>query len=147
MAHCGDTDHFKTSHEHQSDVPQATIPYAIVLSEVFWPNFVYHDERVYLESAPDSDNYLELLMACDYDKTTVQALCNHRHLLEYCLDVDATNMPTREQLIAFGQRLQATWQAKLELDFPNLNIIVAFDVQDEDPLDDLQIVVYQEETK
>ena len=141
MATCCDIHHHDES-EHQSDVPKA-----IALSEVFWPEFVYHDERVYLESAPDSEDYLELLLACDYDKTTVQALCNHRHLLEYCLAVDAQNTPTREQLITFGQRLQAMWQAKLAQDFPNLSIIVAFDAQDEDPLDDLQIVVYQEEAE
>ncbi len=142
MATCCDIHHHEESHDHQSDVHQA-----IALSEVFWPEFVYHDGRVYLESAPDSEDYLEMLLACEYDKTTVQALCNHRHLLEYCLAVDSKNTPTREQLIAFGQRLQAMWQAKLAQDFPNLNIIVAFDAQDEDPLDDLQIVVYEEEVE
>jgi len=146
MATCCDIHHHETpsenQHDHQSDVHQA-----IALSEVFWPEFVYHDGRVYLESAPDSEDYLELLLACEYDKTTVQALCNHRHLLEYCLAVDAKNTPTREQLITFGQRLQSMWQAKLAQDFPNLNIIVAFDAQDEDPLDDLQIVVYEEEVE
>lgn len=139
MATCCDIHHHETSHDHENQ--------AIALSEVFWPEFVYHDERVYLESAPESEDYLELLLACDYDKTTVQALCNHRHLLEYCLAVDSKNTPTREQLITFGQRLQAMWQAKLTQDFPNLNIIVAFDAQDEDPLDDFQIVVYEEEVE
>lgn len=147
MTKCCDIDHQKTSHEHTSDVVKAVIPPTIMLSEIFWPKFIYHDGRVYLENVPDSDDYLELLMACDYDKTTVQALCNHRHLLEYCLDVDTTNTPTREQLIAFGQRLQAMWQAKLAQDFPNLNVIVAFDAQDEDALDDLQIVVYEEDAE
>ncbi|MDE2420012.1 MAG: hypothetical protein KGO49_02375 [Gammaproteobacteria bacterium] len=143
MATCCDIhNHEESHHDHQSDVSQA-----IVLSEVFWPEFVYHDERIYLDAAPDSDDYLELLLACEYDKTTVQALCNHRHLLEYCLATDAKNTPTREQLIAFGHRLQAMWQAKLAQDFPNLNVIVAFDAQDEDPLDDLQIVVYQEDAE
>lgn len=139
MATCCDIHHHETAHDHENQ--------AIALSEVFWPEFVYHDGRVYLESAPDSEDYLEMLLACEYDKTTVQALCNHRHLLEYCLAVDSKNTPTREQLIAFGQRLQAMWQAKLAQDFPNLNIIVAFDAQDEDPLDDLQIVVYEEEVE
>jgi len=142
MATCCDIHNHEESHDHQSGVSKA-----IELSEVFWPEFVYHDGRVYLESAPDSEDYLELLLACEYDKTTVQALCNHRHLLEYCLAVDAQNTPSREQLITFGQRLQAMWQAKLAQDFPNLSIIVAFDAQDEDPLDDLQIVVYEEEAE
>jgi hypothetical protein len=145
MAQCCDADNQQISQHRQSDDSQITTPAAIMLSEVFWPNFVYHDGRVYLENTPDADDYLELLMACDYDKTTVQALCNHRHLLEYCVDIDATNIPTREQLIAFGQRLQVMWQAKLAQDYPNLNVIVAFDVQEEDSLDDLQIVVYQED--
>lgn len=142
MATCCDIHHHEELPENNSDISQA-----IALSAVFWPDFVYHDDRVYLDAAPDHDDYLELLLACDHDKTTVQALCNHRHLLEYCLTVDSKNTPTREQLITFGQRLQAMWQAKLVHDFPNLSIIVAFDPQDEDPLDDLQIVVYQEEAE
>lgn len=145
MATCCDIHHHETPSENQQN--QSNVSKAIELSEVFWPEFVYHDERIYLDAAPDSDDYLELLLACEYDKTTVQALCNHRHLLEYCLAVDAKNTPTREQLIAFGQRLQAMWQAKIAQDFPNLNVTVAFDVQDEDPLDDLQIVVYQEDAE
>ncbi|GAC1372995.1 MAG: hypothetical protein NVS3B3_07560 [Aquirhabdus sp.] len=143
MATCCDIHHHETPNENQHDHENQ----AIALSEVFWPEFVYHDGRVYLDSAPDSEDYLEMLLACEYDKTTVQALCNHRHLLEYCLAVDAKHTPTREQLITFGQRLQAMWQAKLAQDFPNLSIIVAFDAQDEDPLDDLQIVVYEEEVE
>lgn len=141
MATCCDIHHEETP-ENQSNISQVN-----ALSEIFWPEFVYHDGRVYLENAPDSDDYLELLLACDHDKTTVQALCNHRHLLEYSLTLDSKNTPTREQLITFGQRLQAMWQAKLAKDFPNLNVIVAFDAQDEDPLDDLQIVVYEEEAE
>ncbi len=146
MATCCDIHHHETSHDHENHV-ENNVSHAITLSEVFWPEFVYHDERIYLDAAPDSDDYLELLLACEYDKTTVQALCNHRHLLEYCLTVDSKNTPTREQLITFGQRLQAMWQAKLAKDFPNLNVIVAFDAQDEDPLDDLQIVIYQEDVE
>ena len=142
MATCCDIDHHEATPENQPEISSA-----IALSEIFWPDFVYHDGRVYLEHAPDSEDYLELLLACEYDKTTVQALCNHRHLLEFCLAADAKNTPTREQLITFGQRLQAMWQAKLAQDFPNLNVIVAFDAQDEDPLDDLQIVVYEEEAE
>jgi hypothetical protein len=142
MATCCNLHHHKTVSENQTEVSSA-----IALSEIFWPEFVYHDGRVYLESAPDSEDYLELILACEYDKTTVQALCNHRHLLEYCLAVDAENTPTRAQLITFGLRLQAMWQAKLAQDFPNLNVIVAFDVQDEDQLDDFQIVVYEEESE
>jgi hypothetical protein len=142
MATCCDIHHHEASSENQSDASQI-----IALSEIFWPYFVYHDGRVYLDNAPDSEDYLELLLACEYDKTTVQALCNHRHLLEYSLALDSKNTPTREQLITFGQRLQAMWQAKLAQDFPNLNVTVAFDAQDEDPLDDLQIVVYEEEAE
>ncbi len=118
----------------------------VSLSEIFWPDFVYHDDRVYLDHAPDSDRYLELLLACEYDKTTVQALCNHRHLQDFFAIFDEKKTPTRAELIALGQRLQAMWQAKLVKDFPNLDIIVAFDAQDEDPDEDLQIVVYQEES-
>ncbi|AXI02492.1 hypothetical protein [Aquirhabdus parva] len=118
----------------------------ISLSELFWPQFVYHDGRVYLDHAPEADHYLELLLACEYDKTTVQALCNHRHVLEYFAMFDAKATPTRDELVSFGQRLQAMWQAKLAKDFPDLEIVVAFDVQDDDPDEDLQIVVYEEES-
>jgi hypothetical protein len=127
-------------HEHQEQDG------LLSLSEIFWPTFVYHDGRVYLDHAPEADRYLELLLACEYDKTTVQALYNHRHLQEYFALFDEKKIPTRDELVTLGERLQAMWQAKLVKDFPNLEVIVAFDVQDGDSNEDIQIVVYEEES-
>lgn len=130
--------------------PHATRHGLVALSQLFWPEFVLHDDRVYLDAAPDADTYLELLLAADHDKTTVQILCNHRHLVDFFENdedehKDHAAEPSRADLIEFGTRLQAMWQAKLALDFPERAMIVAFDVEAEDPLEDLQLVVYQEE--
>jgi hypothetical protein len=116
----------------------------IAASNLFWPEFVLHEDRVYLDDAPDADTYLELLLAADHDKTTVQALCNHRHLLDFFEGTDAAHL-SRAELIEFGNRVQAMWQAKVDIDFPERDVVVAFDVEDEDPSDDLQLVVYEEE--
>ena len=126
--------------------PHAAHHDLVALSQLFWPDFVLHDDRVYLDAAPDADTYLELLLAADHDKTTVQILCNHRHLVDFfAQDEHASAEPSRAELIQLGTRLQAMWQAKLALDFPERPMVVAFDVEDEDPVEDLQLVVYQEE--
>ncbi len=134
--------------------PHAAHHDLVALSQLFWPDFVLHDDRVYLDAAPDADTYLELLLAADHDKTTVQILCNHRHLVDFFeSDEDhgdgetdqSAALPSRAELIKFGSRLQAMWQAKLAIDFPERSMVVAFDVEDEDPNEDLQLVVYQEE--
>jgi len=129
--------------------PHAAHHDLLSLSQIFWPEFVLHDDRIYLDAAPDADTYLELLLAADHDKTTVQILCNHRHLIDFFEHDDeadhAATLPSRADLIKLGSRLQAMWQAKLALDFPDRPMVVAFDVEDEDPNEDLQLVVYQEE--
>jgi len=135
------------NHPSRSQASKTGPALLISAANLLWPDFILHEERIYLDSAPDHDDYLELLIASGYDKTTVQALYNHRHLLELvqALEPDAT--PTRDELIALGNQLQTMWRAKLQEDFPDRPVIVAFDVEDGDPLDDLQLVIYEEESE
>ncbi len=134
--------------DHQSSLTAPTTTTLLnSAANLLWPDFVLHEERIYLDNAPDHDDYLELLIVSGFDKTTVQALYNHRHLLELVQALEPEVTPTRDELIALGKQLQAMWQAKLQQDFPDRPVIVAFDVEDGDPLDDLQLVIYEEESE
>lgn len=114
-------------------------PHALHLARVFWPDTVIYQDRVYFD-VPDDDYFAELMDFADNDPIAVQALLNHQHVLE--LSGDATL--DRPSLIEFGQRLQECWQSCFAAQYPDRSIVVAFDPQDEDTDDELQIVFYEE---
>ena len=55
-------------------------------------------------------------------------------------DVDVS----RADLLAFGYLLQSAWQALMQSRYPDREIVIAFDPQDEDALDEIQINLYEE---
>lgn len=126
-----------------------TLPVALRMAEIFCPDTVLIDGRVYFE-APDADDYAELMDFADQDPITVQVLLNHRHIQDlYAEASDATaneaESATREQLIAFGAKLQQCWQALMHARYPTLAVTVVFDAQDEDTAEELQIIIYQDD--
>ncbi|MEY2863624.1 MAG: hypothetical protein RLY58_1331 [Pseudomonadota bacterium] len=127
------------SHECCAPQTPSQTPHALHLARVFWPDTVIYEDRVYFD-IPDADYFAELMDFAENDPITVQALLNHQHLLD--LAGDATL--DRPALIEFGQRLQACWQTCFAAQYPDRPIVVAFDPQDEDADDELQIVFYEE---
>lgn len=121
---------------HQHDHNQPT---ALRFAEIFCPDTVIYADRVYFDT-PDDDDYQELLEFTEQDLVSVQVLFNHRHLLDLYGDEHAS----RADLIAFGLRLQSCWDALLRARYPERVITVAFDPQDEDTLDELQIMIYED---
>lgn len=96
--------------------------HAIAYARLCWPKFRFHDGCV-LFADIDGQSYNAWLRAFRGNRTLTQAVLNHRHLLE--LFPDGTLEPSREQLAYLGQRLKASWQTKLNLDFPNCAATVA----------------------
>lgn len=127
------------SHECCGAKPHDATPHALSLARVFWPETVVFEDRVYFDT-PDAEYYADMLDFAEGDLITVQALINHQHLLDLAGDASLS----REQLIEFGQRLHACWQACLTQRYPDRPIVVAFDPQDEDSNDELQILFYEE---
>ncbi len=114
-------------------------PHAIRLAEWFCPETVSFENRIYFEM-PQPEDIQDLLEISHHDMQTVQAILNHYHIE----DILAGETVTRAERIELGQRLQTCWQALFKARYPGQNIIVAFDVQDDDADEEMQIVVYNE---
>lgn len=128
------------AHDHLSDLAHAeAIPEPLRLAQIFVPDTVIYADRVYFQS-PAPEDYADWLEFTEGDLTLIQALANHQHLL----DLFGHTTVSRAQLIEFGYRLQRAWQAVMQQRYPDRPIVIAFDPQDDDALDDLQINLYEE---
>lgn len=90
---------------------------------VCWPEFQMHDGGVFFAGI-SAESYRVWLHALKGNKTAVQTVMNHRHLLE--LFPEVADALTEAQLMSIGRKLQTLWQAKLKQDFPTLDVAVIF---------------------
>ena len=129
------------AHDHATAFGDTDLPEPLRLARIFVPDTVVYADRVYFQP-PAADDYADWLAFTDGDLTLIQALANHQHLLDLYGDAPVT----RAQLIEFGYRLQATWQAVMQQRYPERQVVIAFDPQDEDDMDEIQINLYEEIT-
>jgi len=129
------------AHDHTTAFGDTDLPEPLRLAQIFVPDTVVYADRVYFQ-APSAEDYADWLEFTDGDLTLIQALANHQHLLDLFGDAPVT----RTQLIEFGYRLQAVWQAVMQQRYPERSIVIAFDPQDEDDIDEIQINLYEEIT-
>jgi len=91
----------------------------------------------------DEDNYRAFLRQTDGDKTRVEAVINHEHVLDL-FSRSHHETPTREVLVYIGRLMKGIWQTKLNASFPGRQITVkSIEEEIEDPVD-YQITFYQE---
>jgi hypothetical protein len=107
--------------------------------EMFWPDFVEHDDCVFLAFNPQY--YVEWLEKCGGDKTRVEAMMNHRHITDSL--PQAVQEPTRELVVAYGRLLREAWDAKLWRDFPHRRFVVSFPEVDSPDLGDYEVTFWQ----
>ena len=115
--------------------------HAIGYATLFWPDFVLYDDCVFV-GEPNPKNYQEWMTQCDGDKTGVEAVINHRHILDIfpsSVFPDSDFKPTKEIVIHMGRLLKDMWQCKLQRDFPERRIKVEF--AGDDPVDLLDYVI------
>ncbi len=127
------------AHDCCSPKSSLELPEPLRLAQIFVPDSVVYADRVYFQ-APSVDDYADWFEFTDGDLTLIQALANHQHLLDLFGEIDVS----RAALIEFGYRLQTAWQALMQARYPDRQIVIAFDPQDEDTLDEIQINLYEE---
>jgi hypothetical protein len=97
---------------------------AIAFSRMFWPEFTEHDGCV-LFAGFGPTVYQEWLESCEGDRAAVEAVMNHRHLLD--LFYHAADSATPAQLTYLGRVLKDIFTAKLQYLFPSRVFTVEFD--------------------
>lgn len=105
---------------------------AIAFSRLFWPAFAEHDGCVLFSSFSPAI-YSGCLASCHGDRSAVEALLNHQHILHFFYH--AAGEATAKQLIYLGRVLKEIYTIKLKHDFPSRTFTVAFD---EGPFNDLE---------
>jgi hypothetical protein len=109
-----------------------------------WPDFVVHDESVFL-SRPGSKTYDDWMKQCKGDKAAVERVMNHQHILD--LFLHSQMQPTFEIAIHLCEVLKDMWSCKLKRDFPNRQMVVETCGYDGDELLQIEITIYQERKK
>jgi hypothetical protein len=115
--------------------------HAIAYAALFWPDFTVHDDCVFLDP-PNVDNFNAWMAQCKGDRTAVESVTNHRHIVTLFGDSDFD--VTKDVVVHLGRLLKDMWSCKLTRDFPDRRMTVEFSEADTDDLLDYEITVYQQ---
>jgi len=116
----------------------SSIEYAIGYGELFWPEFAELDGCVFFAGVTEA-GYRGFMEQTGGDKRAVEAVLNHRHIL----DLFSGAQPTREQVVYFGRLLREVWAAKLARDFPGRRFVVSFPEEGCEGLLDYEVSFFQ----
>jgi hypothetical protein len=118
-----------------------TYDLTIAFSNLFWPEFFVYDDCIFREDI-SKKNYLEWRNSTNGNKTAIESVLNHLHIIDLFPNVDTT--VTIDQIVFIGKKLKDMWQAKLNLDFPDRKITVVFDEINHDDIEGYEITFFQE---
>jgi hypothetical protein len=113
----------------------------VAYAKILWPEFVEHDDCVFRAGFTE-ETYRGFMAQAGGDKTSVEAVMNHRHVLDFFCN--ANPKPTREMILYVGRLLRDTWQAKLNRDFPDRKIRVSFPEEHCEDLLQYEVTFFQE---
>lgn len=116
--------------------------HAIAYGSLFWPQFTEHDGCIFFQDF-STETYEGFMKQAEGDKKRVEAVMNHRHILDLFPNVQSE--PTKEQIIHLGHLLRDMWQCKLNRDYPGRRITVSFLEDDCGDLLDYQVTFFQEQ--
>ena len=113
---------------------------AIGYALLFWPDFVIYDECIFIRE-PDKKIYASWMEQCKGDKTRVEGVMNHRHIVDMFLNSETK--PTKDVVRHIGHLLKDMWSCRLKRDFPDRPIKVEFFDDDSDDLVGYELTVFQ----
>lgn len=144
---------------------EGNIRLAIGYTSLFWPDFVEHNNCIFLKShfSVDTFKHWENPSISEH-YAQIESIMNHIHIADlfavavprrsffdklfnrYPKQLPGRNDITKEQVVFFGNKLLDMYRAKLSIDFPNRKFAVSFDcVDDPENLEDYQLTFWQPE--
>lgn len=118
-----------------------TFSHAVAYASLVWPKFMEVRGMVFREGVTESD-VEDWLTHTAHQAKVVEATINHLHLL----DIQHPGIwsdATETQLKFLGKTLQASWAAKLQIDFPGRKFAVEFIEGSSDDLREYQVLFYE----
>ncbi|GAA5533753.1 hypothetical protein [Deinococcus aluminii] len=116
-----------------------SIPEALAYSSIFWPQFVEY-QGCLLRSGFDSAVFESCMQDLQGNREAIERLMNHQHLTAIFFNPEVEETP--EQICQLGKLLQEMWTLKLQRDYPDLSVQVAFSWHNLEENEDAQITVY-----
>jgi len=109
---------------------------------IFWPDFMEHDGCIFWKHRFTEENYKSFMVQTKGDKTAVEAVMNHEHILD--IFSNPPNKPSREIVLYIGRLLKEIWQVKLDREFPGRQIKVSFPEEFSEDLLHYEVTFFQE---
>jgi hypothetical protein len=115
--------------------------YAIAYASVFWPDFFLHDDCVF-RLDPKAENYAEWMSSLKGDRSKVEAMINHLHILD--MFTSEGFEPTPQVVVHVASVLKDMWLCKLQRDFPERQFKVEIHDGQPDDLLTYEITFFQD---
>lgn len=115
--------------------------HALGYAAIFWPDFEFYDGCIFLRH-PDPKTYQDWMVRCNNDRTAVESMMNHRHIVD--LFPNSEFPPTKEIVLHLGRLLKDLWTCKLAREFPDSRVTVEFAETASDDLLSYVITLFQQ---
>lgn len=116
--------------------------HAIAYSRIFWPEFVVEEGCVFLAGF-DPESFERVSEAVNGDKQSTEEWLNRTELLDLFLGhLNQGEVVTAGVLEYLGNTLAQTWEAKLRMEFPEVDPVVRFQAGNADELASYEITFF-----
>lgn len=142
---------------------KGNIKLAIGYSFLFWPEFIEHENCVFLKSHFSIDTFKHWQNPNHIKNYAgIESMINHIHIVDLFAtastpprqslihrlfkkaEKDLFEKPSKEQIIYLGNKLVETYRAKLVVEYPNKKFDISFDyVDNPENLEDYQLTFWQ----
>ena len=138
-------------HDEKFDVEdwiaiEGNIKLALGYSFIFWPDFMEHENSVFLKSHFSIENYNEWKKV-DYVEyfSQIESVINHIHILDLFAEVEGKQREvSKDQIIYLGNVLREIYATKLKSQFQDKKFVVTFNGDEEvDDLIDYELSFHQ----
>jgi hypothetical protein len=115
--------------------------YAVAYASIFWPDFFLRDDCVF-RLDPKGENYAAWMSELEGDRSKVEAMINHLHILD--MFTSEGFEPTPQVVVQISRVLQDMWSCKLQRDFPERRFKVEIQDGKADDLLSYEITFFQD---
>jgi hypothetical protein len=115
--------------------------YAVAYASIFWPDFFLRDDCVF-RLDPKGENYAAWMSELEGDRSKVEAMINHLHILD--MFTSEGFEPTPQVVVQISRVLQDMWSCKLQRDFPERRFKVEIHDGKHDDLLSYEITFFQD---
>jgi hypothetical protein len=124
---------------------EGNIKLAIGYSFIFWPDFIEHNDCVFIKEGFAVANF-ENWVRTEYIKqfAQIEKVINHFHIIDLFSSEESRNQISFAQIKYLGEKLCSIYAVKLKSDFPNRQFKVLFNGNEKLELDEYELTFYQE---